>query len=79
MPLYTHGGRPASEPGVRLLDSLRIVTKGGRRDALAIHPNVAQRIRAYLEAAGHSEPGTTKLYDRRGYNPEKSASFFATY
>lgn len=20
-----------------------------------------------------------KLYDRRGYNPEKSASFFATY
>jgi integrase/recombinase XerD len=30
-------------------------------------------------AAGHREPGTTKLYDRRGYNPEKSASFFATY
>jgi hypothetical protein len=30
-------------------------------------------------AAGHSEPGTTKLNDRRGYNPEKSASFFATY
>jgi integrase/recombinase XerD len=20
-------------------------------------------------AAGHSDPGTTKLYDRRGYNP----------
>jgi integrase/recombinase XerD len=139
----------------RGFDSLRIVRKGGRRDALAIHPNVAQRIRAYLEAAahgddldgpmfrplsdnrkgqesrrymdpdaidrvlrkhavaigltrgysahsmratfittalengatlddvqraaGHVEPGTTKLYDRRGYNPEKSASFFATY
>jgi integrase/recombinase XerD len=30
-------------------------------------------------AAGHSEPGTTKLHDRRGYNPKKSASFFATY
>jgi integrase/recombinase XerD len=30
-------------------------------------------------AAGHSEPGNTKLYDHRGYNPEKSASFFATY
>lgn len=28
---------------------------------------------------GHAEPSTTKLYDRRGYNPEKSASFFATY
>jgi integrase/recombinase XerD len=138
----------------RGFDSLRIVRKGGRRDALAIHPNTAQRIRAYLEAAGHaddldgpmvrplshnrkgqesrrhldpdaidrvlrkyakaigltrghsahsmratfitttlengatlddvqraaghSEPDTTKLYDRRGYNPEKSASFFAT-
>ena len=30
-------------------------------------------------AAWHSEPSTTKLYHRRGYNPEKSASFFATY
>jgi site-specific recombinase XerD len=139
----------------RGFDSLRIVRKGGRRDALAIHPNAAQRIRSYLDAAGHAEdldgplfrplsdnrkgqearrhmdpgaidrvlrkharaigmgrgysahsmratfittalengatlddvqraaghaePGTTKLYDRRGYNPEKSASFFATY
>jgi hypothetical protein len=24
-------------------------------------------------------PSTTYLYDRRGYNPEKSASFFANY
>jgi integrase/recombinase XerD len=32
-----------------------------------------------VSAAGYREPGTTKLYDRRGYNPEKSASFFATY
>ena len=136
-------------------DSLRISRKGGRHDALAIHPNTAKRLKAYLEAAGHAEdldgplfrplshnrkkqetrrhmhpdaidrvlrkhakaigidrgysahsmratfittalengcsledvqraaghrePGTTKLYDRRGYNPEKSASFFATY
>jgi integrase/recombinase XerD len=28
---------------------------------------------------GHADPSTTKLYDRRGYNPEKSASFFAVY
>jgi integrase len=28
---------------------------------------------------GHADPGTTKLYDRRGHNPERSASFFATY
>jgi hypothetical protein len=34
----------------RGFDSLRIVRKGGRRDALAIHPNVAQRIRAYRAA-----------------------------
>jgi site-specific recombinase XerD len=136
-------------------DSLRVLRKGGRRDALAINPQTAARIRAYLElaghgadmdgplfrplkhngrrqeerrrmdpdaidrvvrkyaaelgldrgysahsmratfittalengaqledvqkAAGHRDPGTTKLYDRRGYNPEKAASFFATY
>jgi integrase/recombinase XerD len=139
----------------RGFDSLRITRKGGRRDALAIHPQSAQRIRAYLEAAGHGsdlegplfrplsknrkqqdtrramhpdaidrvlrkharaiglergysahsmratfitttlengasleevhkaaghrDPGTTKLYDRRSYNPEKSASFRANY
>jgi hypothetical protein len=28
--------------------------------------------------AGHADP-TTKLYDRRGANPENSASFFANY
>jgi integrase/recombinase XerD len=136
-------------------DSLRVMRKGGRRDALAINPQTAARLRAYLEAsghgadidgplfrplrrngkrqeerrsmdpdaidrvvrkyagalkldrgysahsmratfittalengaqledvqktAGHRDPSTTKLYDRRGYNPEKAASFFATY
>jgi len=139
----------------RGFDALRVVRKGGRREALAITPQAAQRIRAYLEiaghgdqldaplfrplrgnatpldvagrmdpdaihrmvrkyaariglahgysahsmratfittalengaqledvqkAAGHRDPSTTKLYDRRGYNPEKAASFFATY
>jgi integrase/recombinase XerD len=28
------------------------------------------------KAAGHRDPSTTKLYDRRAYNPEKAASFF---
>lgn len=136
-------------------DSLRVMRKGGRRDALAINPQPAARLRAYLDAAGHGadidgplfrplrhngkrdeerrhmdpdaidrvvrkyagalgldrgysahsmratfittalengaqledvqkaaghrDPSTTKLYDRRGYNPEKAASFFATY
>jgi len=134
-------------------DSLRVARKGGRRDALAINPQTAARIRAYLEiaghgadvdgplfrplkhngkrhderrrmdpdaidrvvrkyagelgldrgysahsmratfittalenggqledvqkAAGHRDPGTTKLYDRRGYNPEKRPRAFS--
>jgi integrase/recombinase XerD len=139
----------------RGLDALRVIRKGGRREALAINPQAAARIRAYLDlaghgadqasplfrplrgnakpydpagrldpdainrivrkyaaaiglargysahsmratfittalengaqledvqkAAGHRDPSTTKLYDRRGYNPEKAASFFAIY
>ena len=139
----------------RGLDALWVVRKGGKKGHLAIHPQTAQRIREYLEAAkhgdelesplfrpvrgnrdgqdarrhltpvmidrvlrkyakkigltrgysahsmratfittalengagledvqlaaGHADPSTTKLYDRRGYNPEKSASFFANY
>jgi len=139
----------------RGFDSLRVIRKGGRRDALAINPQTAARLRSYIEraghagdtdgplfrplhhngkqsharramspdaidrvvrkyagtialsrgysahsmratfittalengaqledvqkAAGHRDPSTTKLYDRRGYNPEKAASFFATY
>lgn len=30
-------------------------------------------------AVGHANPQTTKLYDRRGLDPGKSASFFASY
>lgn len=30
-------------------------------------------------AVGHADPATTKLYGRRGHNPEKSASFFGSY
>lgn len=139
----------------RGFDALRVIRKGGRREALAINPQAAARIRVYLDiaghgadqdeplfrplrgnakphdpagrldpdaidrmvrkyaaaiglprgysahsmratfittalengaqledvqkAAGHRDPSTTKLYDRRGYNPEKAASFFATY
>jgi integrase/recombinase XerD len=35
-------------------DSLRVSRKGGRRDALAINPQTAARLRAYLEASGHT-------------------------
>ncbi len=139
----------------RGFDSLRVVRKGAKKDAMAINPQTAHRIRAYLaatdfgddfggplfrplrhngkqrslrrhlapdtidrivkkyartlglkrgysahsmratfittalengcsledvqRAAGHADPSTTKLYDRRGYDPEKSASVFANY
>jgi len=63
----------------------------GVLDALAVNPQTAARLRAYLYAAEHMadidrpldvqkparhrDPGTTKLYDRRGYNPQKAAPF----
>jgi integrase len=121
----------------RGFDSLRVIRKGGRRDAPAVNPQTAARLRAYLDiaghgtdmdgrlfrplrhngkqnhlrramspdaigrtrgysahsmwatfittalengalledvqkAAGHRNPSTTKLYHRRGYNPEKA-------
>jgi hypothetical protein len=31
------------------------------------------------KATGHRDPSKTRLYDQRGYNPERAASFFATY
>ncbi len=31
------------------------------------------------DAAGHANPSTTRLYDKRGYDPEKSASYLAYY
>ena len=39
----------------RGFDSLRVVRKGGRREALAIHPHAATRLRDYLTAAGHAD------------------------
>ena len=139
----------------RGFDSIWVNRKGGKRESVAIHPKVAQRIREYLcdvghdrefdgpmfrpvqgngtsrypsrplhpdavnrilkkysrqlnqpsgfsahsmratfittaldnganledvqRDVGHSDPATTKLYDRRGHNPERSASFFANY
>jgi site-specific recombinase XerD len=30
-------------------------------------------------AAGHAKADTTKMYDRRGYNPDRSAALFANY
>jgi hypothetical protein len=43
------------------------------------HKRVNADIVKVQEWLGHTNIATTKLYDRRGYNPEKSASFFANY
>src|SRR5438552_2820939 len=54
----------------------------GALDAGDIHHHGARKRRpARGRAVGRRapRPSTTKLYDRRGYNPEKAASFFATY
>ena len=54
----------------------------GALDARHLHHHGAGKRRAArrrAEGRGHRDPSTTKLYDRRGYNPEKAASFFATY
>jgi integrase/recombinase XerD len=61
----------------------------GSTVAIPAHPMRATFITTALEsgaqledvqkAADHRDPRTTKLYDRRGYNPKKAASFFATY
>jgi hypothetical protein len=36
-----------------IIQSLRAVRKVGRREALTINPEIAARIRAYLDFAGH--------------------------
>ena len=54
----------------------------GAFDAGDLHHNGAgerRTVEDVQKAAGDRDPSTTKLYDRRGYDPEKAASFFATY
>lgn len=67
----------------------RYAKKIGLRRGFSAHSMRATFITRTLEngasleevqrAAGHADASTTKLYDRRGYNPEKSAAFFASY
>jgi site-specific recombinase XerD len=65
----------------RGFDSLRVSRKGGRRDALAINPQTAARLRAYLEASGHGVDIDGPLFrplkhngkrreERRGMDPD---------
>jgi site-specific recombinase XerD len=51
----------------RGFDALRVVRKGGRREALAINPQTAQRIRAYLDKAWHGgQPDAPLFHPLRG-------------
>jgi site-specific recombinase XerD len=62
-------------------DSLRVMRKRGRRDALAINPQTVARLRAYLEVAGHGADIDGPLFrslrhngkrhgERRGMDPD---------
>jgi integrase/recombinase XerD len=46
----------------RGFDALRVIRKGGRREALAINPQAAQRICAYLEITGHGDQLDAPLF-----------------
>jgi len=46
----------------RGFDALRLTRKGGRRDALAINPQAAGRIRAYLDRGGHGAEHDAPLF-----------------
>jgi integrase/recombinase XerD len=50
-----------------------------RTTCITTAPENGAQLEDVQKAAGHRDPSTTKLYDRCGYNPEKAASFFATY
>jgi integrase/recombinase XerD len=53
-------------------EALRVIRKGGKRDIIAIHPETAQRLRAYLEAAGHAHDRAGPLFRpmRAGRHPQ---------
>jgi len=52
-------------------DSLRITRKGGRHDALAVHPNTAKRLKAYMETAGHADDLDGPLFRPLSHNRKK--------
>ena len=54
-------------------DSLRVMRKGGRRDALAINPQTAARLRAYLDAAGHGADIEGPLFRPLRHNGKQDA------
>jgi integrase/recombinase XerD len=52
-------------------DALRMSRKGGRHDALAIHPNAAKRLKEYMQAAGHADDLDGPLFRPLSHNRKK--------
>jgi len=73
--------RGCSLPGARTRRRVRFIVEVQEQLLILGDPDpaVGEQTEDVQKAAGHRDPSTTKLYDRRGYNPEKAASFFATY
>jgi integrase len=55
-------------------DSLRVMRKRGRRDALAINPQTASRLRAYLDKAGHGADVGGPLFRSLRHNGKQDAT-----
>ena len=63
----------------RGFDSLKVVRKGGKKGSLAIHPQAAQRIRDYLDLAGHGDDIEGPLFrpvrdNRKGLEARRHAA-----
>jgi integrase/recombinase XerD len=54
-------------------DSLRVTRKGRRRDALAINPQTAARLRAYLDTAGHAGDSDGRMFRPLKHNGKQDA------
>ena len=53
-----------------------IIERKGARTAVLTTAGFRDVLKDLQKAAGDRDPSTTKLYDRRGYNPEKGGVVF---
>jgi site-specific recombinase XerD len=70
------GGKLLISRPDRILAKHRYSAHLMRATFITTAPENGAQLEDVQTAAGDRDPSTTKLYDRRGYNPEKAASFF---
>ena len=58
---------------------LRVSGKGGKTRYLPLHPGTNGLINDFLDAAGHANIATTRIYDHRRTRPEDSPTFKVAY